>query len=172
MKHEFILHFNREVYEEIYDLKNQGNYIKNSTVKRSFYSLLIASAFVILGIFNAFINHKGMISLIFPSLFFIGSLSFFLYRANVLRIWKKGVKEYLDHQEKFQSHKIVLSENTFSLIQDREEVIERWSNFRKVIVHKNYIELIGEENYHIPEKAFKNNDYSTFKASITQSLAK
>jgi hypothetical protein len=172
MKHEFILNFDRKAYEEMYDLENQGSYLKSPSTKKSFNFLIAACAFFVLGVINLFINRRGIISMLLPVGFLIGTLVSFLLKANSLRIWNKEIQDYLDRLEGFQSHKIVLSENTFTVIQDSEEVIERWSNFRKIIVHKNHIELIGHKNYRIPKKAIKESDYSKFKEVITQSLAK
>lgn len=70
-----------------------------------------------------------------------------LYRANQLRKWRQEVKLYWDAQEKFTYHMLILSDNSFTLVQDDEQVIERWSNFRRVKIHQGYVELIGDENY-------------------------
>jgi hypothetical protein len=156
----------------MYALENQGSYTKRPSYKRSFYLLMLACTFFVLGVLYAFMNQKGLISMLLPILFLMVTLVRFLSRVNDLRIWKKGLKDYLDRLESFQSQKIILSDNTFTLIQDHKEVIERWSNFRKVIVHKNCIELVGSKNYFIPEKAIEPNEYLTFKAIITQNLAK
>ncbi|QCX01341.1 YcxB family protein [Aggregatimonas sangjinii] len=84
-----------------------------------------------------------------------------------VRKWRRQIKEYLDSQEKYESHKIVVTDEYFSIIQDNEETIEKWSNFKRVKIFDSHIWLLGTENFIIPAKSMSPLEFNNLKRLVS-----
>jgi hypothetical protein len=106
----------------------------------------------------------GVCIVIFP---FFAMIAFNLYRnVAVIIKWKKSVNKYLDKVAAYKSHKIILSEGAFSLVQDTTEYIERWSEFKKIVIDEKSITLFASEKYIIPKKSMSLADYELFEKEV------
>lgn len=99
-------------------------------------------------------------------------ISSFIYFQSILSIkkWEKSIDIYLDSIEKYSLNKIILSENAFSLIQDNEETIEKWSNFNSVTLSDESIILTSNQNYLIPSKSMSKEDLVLAKSIISNKV--
>jgi hypothetical protein len=68
--------------------------------------------------------------------------------------------------EKFKTHKLILTESYFSLIQDENEDIHKWSAFTHIEIKENYLTLTGTSQYFFPKKSMLNEDYDYFVQEI------
>ncbi len=125
------LKFNRQDFEEIYFRNGQGDTFWGQNVKGHFTMLLVfATTLICSTIYSLLTNHLWGFPIV---LFFICLLSVLRYEKQISPIlkWKKQVNEYLTTLSKFKSHKIILTTNSISIIQDNEETITKM-----VCIHK------------------------------------
>ena len=83
---------------------------------------------------------------------------------------KKSVNKYLDEVAAYKSHKIILSEGAFLLVQDTTQHIERWSEFKKITIDEKSIALFASEKYLIPKKSMSLADYELFEKKIKEKV--
>ena len=68
--------------------------------------------------------------------------------------------EYLDRISTVKHHKLILSSNSISMIENGVETIVKWSAFSKLVIEKNHLSLWGSENFVFPKKSMSEDDYS------------
>ncbi len=168
---EIKLKFNRKDFEEVYFNGRQGNYFKSEATKKPFQNLLISFFIFSLFIYNIIKENSGRIfSIIIGLIFFYNLIS---YLIKGFRIWKrrKKVKKYLDDVEKIKSHKLILTENTFEIIQENEKIVEKWTDFKPVEINKMFVYLISDkENYLIPKKSMTELEYTYFTKILIEKI--
>lgn len=170
MDKEIILHFERTHFEDIYFKDDQGDYIKDPRIKNKFWVLLIYSISFPLTILFYGSSYSKEIYILFLILLAILGYDYYT-QFVVLKKWKQKILIYLNDLESYTSHKIILSNQYFSIIQDTEEVIEKWSNFTKVEIKEDYMLLISEkENYFFPNKSMSSSDYNIFRAFVCDNI--
>ena len=91
-------------------------------------------------------------------------------RAFAIREWKKKIKIFLDSQEKVVDHQLTVTNSYFSIIQDGDETIEKWSNLDKAKILDMGIWLIGKEKYLIPAKSMKLDEYEKLRIIVSEKL--
>lgn len=61
--------------------------------------------------------------------------------------------------KKVQSHKIMVTDSAFSLVQDGKECIHTWVKFTYAEINDDYILLVGDVRFFIPKKSVLKEDY-------------
>lgn len=153
------LNFNRKDFEEIYFRNNQGNFILSPMLKRNF-KIFITSLLILAGtiIYSWLTNKNAWFIVIF---IIITIITFISYCAKVVQLkkWRNSVMEFIMTNEVFKQNKLILTENTLSLVQDDKEVISKWSAFTNAEITDNYLTLTGNIQYFFPKKSMLPNDY-------------
>jgi len=88
----------------------------------------------------------------------------------ILRKWRGGVKKYLDREEKYTKHKIILSDESLSVVQDNTETIEKWTNFDSAKISNTHILLEGKTNILIPSKCMSEKRYEEVNNIISKKI--
>lgn len=164
---EIRLNFNRNDFEEIYFKDNQGNYFKDPTIKPLFRNLLMY-VFVFLScvVYSKIVDDYGIFLIASIGLLYFAYS--YLERLAFIQKKKKEIISYLDKQEVYTLNKLVISENHFSIIQDKEETIEKWENFKSVKILDNYVSLMSKEHFLIPSKSMTTEEYKLFIKLVSE----
>lgn len=163
------LHFSRQDFEEIYFKDHQGDYFRSSTTKGLFIALSVGLA--LLTVAGVYWFYNDSLELIVFACIPVALLAFFYIKAcRVLYVWKTQVSNSLDKEEQYEHYQIILSDGSFSLIQNDKETIERWSNFVKATISDEYIFLEGSQNIMIPRKSLKAEDYGELKKVVSEKI--
>ena len=166
---EIALNFVRSDFEEIFFKDNQGDYIKDPTIKNRFiYFLLSLIGFLILLIQYLITQEIGALIIALIALLTFGY--YYLERFLVLKKWRKEIVVFLDKAEQYSSHKLVLSDNYLSIIQDNIESIEHWENFKSVKVYEDFIFLEGKENVLLPLRSMSSKEYDVLKTVVSEKV--
>lgn len=163
------LHFLRQDFEEIYFKDHQGDYFRSPTTKGIFIAMSIGLA--LLAITSVYVLFNDCMELIVFASIPVAFLAFYYIKAcRILYAWKTQISEALDREEQYNRYQIILSDGSFSLIQDDKETIERWSNFLKATISDEYIFLEGSQHIMIPRKSLKAEDYVELKKVVSQKI--
>jgi hypothetical protein len=169
MRTEIELTFSRKDFEEIYFIDNQGNYILSRTTKTAFIILTISTLALISAILYAMIYN--IYSFMFLAcLFFIIALVNYITAFRILYKWKSQIFTFFNSAEKYKKNKLILSDNSFTLIQDDKETIERWTNFSSVKISNQYINMLGKENCIFPSKSMTIEDYQKLREIVSEKI--
>lgn len=163
---EITLHFDRNHFEEIYFKNNQRSYIHNAEIKPLFRNSVILLLIIVFLFFYAKVKNEYEI-LIIPFIPLIVFVFKYLEKFSIILKWKKGVVRYLNEQEQYTSHTLILSDNSLSIIQDGQETIEKWSNFTSVKILDDYIALNSLEHFLIPKKSMTPEEFQILKKNIS-----
>jgi hypothetical protein len=72
----------------------------------------------------------------------------------------------LNKNEKFKSHKLILNEETLTLVQDNNEEIHKWTAFTHIEIAESYLMLTGTVQYFFPKKSMEPDDLEYFIQAI------
>ncbi|MCX6182829.1 MAG: hypothetical protein NT150_12975 [Bacteroidetes bacterium] len=167
---EITLNFRRSDFEEIYFRNNNANYFVGPTIKSSFRILVVCTVLLI-GVIIYYAGYTDSAAILaFPIAFYFFPLTDYIKHANVIRKWKKEIDVFLDEVGRIKSHKLILFENTFSLVQDEKETIENWGNFKSVEINTLFIGLSGNVNYTIPAKSMTAEQFQKLRQLISEKV--
>lgn len=153
------LNFNRKDFEEIYFRNNQGNFILSPMLKRDF-KIFITSLLIFVGtVIYSWITNKNAWLIVISAIVTI--ITFIPYYTKVIQLkkWRNSVIEFIKVNEIFKQNKLILTENTLSLVQDEKEEINKWSAFTRAEITDNYLTLTGNTQYFFPKKSMPPDDY-------------
>ncbi|ALM19805.1 hypothetical protein AAT17_00280 [Nonlabens sp. MIC269] len=168
---EIELKFNRKDFEEVYFNGNQLNYFKSTTTKRPFQNLLIYSLLFSVLLYNVIFENSTHIMTIIMGLIFLTNLIIYLIKVYGIRGKRKKVKDYLDGVEKIKNHKLILTKNSFTIIQENEKFIEKWTDFKPIEINEMFVYLMSDkENYLIPKKSMTELEYTTLTSILTEKI--
>ena len=166
---EITLTFERKYFEEIYYASDRGHYIKGPSIKgRVKYVSIAFSALIMMVVYYVNGGELGYLILVLVVLFFL-ILNYF-DQFYVLKKWKKEINDFLDYQDKYKSHKLLLNDNYFALEQDEIKSIEKWTNINRVKVYENFIQIECKENYMFPKKSMQAAEFEFFKELISEKV--
>jgi c-di-AMP phosphodiesterase-like protein len=161
------LKFNRDDFKDIYFKDNRGNLFFGQTVKGHFIALLVfATALVLAIIFSELTDQLWGASIVLFFIFFI-ALFDYLWRMSSILKWKRQVNAYLERLSKYKLHKIYLTFDSISLIQDDEETIIKWSAFTKATMSDEFISLISTDVFLFPKKSMADEEYQYLRHFIS-----
>ena len=163
------LNFKREDFEEIYFVNHQGSYLRSPTTKTAFRVVAIAGGFATCSLLYALLFGSTAISTTILILF-VFALIYYIQDGYKLYTWKKEINTFLDREEQILKNTVVLSDKTFTFIQDDKKSIEIWENFKYIKISDEYVSLEGKENYIIPRKSMKLEEYRQFKEYLSQKI--
>jgi hypothetical protein len=167
---EIILNFNKKDFEDIFFRDgNEKIFFSPSTKEGTKLSLIFGSICLILLIFGIFTDKLWFLFFFVLLAFIIQSIRSITEISKILK-WRKGVKKYLENTSKYQSNKLVITEQTFSILQDKNETIELWSNFKRVEMREDVIFLYGQEQFIFPKKSMKLDDYEMFVTMVRKKI--
>ena len=169
MKIEFPLHFDPEHFREIYFQDDQGSYLKSATVKRPLRIFLIIV--IVWGIAVAIMLYNGNDAFFkLASVAFIFGLAYYLHAARALYRWKKQVNQFLERENAFKHYQLILTQESFSLIQDETQHIEKWSEMKAADIQPNYVTIMGRQDYVIPLKSIGKEPFEILKKTVAKKL--
>ncbi len=170
-KTEITLNFNRKDFEEIYSQNIEYSYFKSSLTKRPFQNLIISTLLLIFFLYHSFTRNSIQILTIFIGILFLYNLINYLTKAFTIRKRKKEVKEYLDDVEKVKTHQLILTNETFQMIQEEEKVTEKWTDFKSAELNDLYAFLLSNnENYLIPKKSMTEFEFDNLKTLLSEKI--
>ncbi len=159
-EYEIDLIFDKSDFEKIYFENGEGNYFKSPIVKPAVLPFVLSTVFPLTTWCYYLTHPKSFTPLFFGLFFFTVFLLFYINRAIELFNWKKGIKHFFKTQEQVKKNTLILTENSFTLIQDSTKTIELWKSLKTISIHDTHISIIGSQTYMLPEKSIDANDYS------------
>jgi hypothetical protein len=165
------LKYNRTDFEEIYYRNGDDKAFLNyhlRTERNTFF--VVGFIFLLTLIYTLLINDNHVFIILIGVL-----LCFALYdwykKASHWVKWKKEVKLYLDDLDKIRENKIVLSKNAFSLVQDKKETIEKWTEFKRAEIQENFISLTSNTTtYLIPKKSMTPDEFQFLRTMFAERI--
>lgn len=161
------LKYDRKYFEEIYYNKDNVKAHNSNTL-----FTLISLFCVLLTIYALYITKNIAWMLI------IGLFSSYIYYEWYTKIlvwikWKIEVKKFLNGLDKIKENKLILGKNTFSLIQDTKETMEKWSELKKVEIEDDYILfIVGITPYLFPKKSMNLDEFQFLGNILTENFKK
>ncbi|TNE65970.1 MAG: YcxB family protein [Bacteroidetes bacterium] len=170
MRTEINLTFHRTDFEAIFFQNRQDSYIHSPTTKKAFRDLLIVSLSLLIVLAGWYWTRQlGYVVILLGFVFW-----FYLYsywrNARALWQWKKQIKAFLDKHDAVQTHQLILTDEAFSMIQDGNQTIERWSELKRADLTDTYIRLEAGELYFFPRKAFTGEQFDEVKQMIAEKM--
>lgn len=165
------LKYSRTDFEEIY-FRNGGDktFLNHHLKKQRNTFILFASAFVLTLVYVISIN-ENFGFLIFVGVFLCFSFYDWYIKAAPGIKWKREIKIYLDGLDKIQENRLILTENAFSLIQDKKETIEKWTEFKRAEMEENFISLISNTTtYLIPKKSMTGEEFQFLRTLFSEKI--
>lgn len=153
------LTFNRKDFEEIYFKDNNGSFFFGSTIKRDLVALVVSLLFLIGSIVYSLKSNKSAGWILFLSILTFAFLLRYIVKAVKISAWRKSISAFLDNVEKVNSHKIIITDSAFCLVQDGKESIHKWTTFTHAEINDDYLLLTGPVQYFIPKKSILKEDY-------------
>lgn len=165
------LKYNRTDFEDIY-FRNGGDktFLNHHLKKQRNIFFLFLGMFIVTLIYILSINEN------FGFLIFVGILLFFSFydwyiKASPGIKWKKEIKIYHDGLDKIRENRLILTENAFSLIQDKKETIEKWTEFKRAEMEENFISLISNTTtYLIPKKSMTTEEFDFLRTLFSEKI--
>lgn len=165
------LKYNRKDFQEIY-YRNGGDktFLNHHLKKQRTTFFIIAVIFVLTLVYILSINEN------FGFLIFVGVLLCFSFydwyiKASPGIKWKKEVEIYLDGLDQVRENRIILTENAFTLIQDKKETIEKWTEFKRAEIEESFISLISNTTtYLIPKKSMTSEEFQFLKTLFSEKI--
>ena len=159
--------FNRKDFEELYFKNGRGSYTKDEVIRASFRNVII-SGLVSMGLFIYAIIQNSYDLFYFSLIFLVILLFVYLVAANNVKKWRLQIKNYLDSQEKYSKHVLVVNDEYFSIIQNDEETIEKWTNIERVKIFDSHIWILGVENFLIPAKSMSKGEFVELRTLVSK----
>lgn len=181
MNLEIPLIFSRAHFEEIYFLNDRGHYLKDPRLKPIIRNFLLSVVGTVIAVLIPFLvldagSQSGQLGIliVFGTGFCIGQLASLIFaiayyaKWRELKAWKREINHFLDTQEKVQHHTLILTDDYFSLKEDEQEKIEKWSNFIKVELDVRFILLVSQQNYLFPAKSMSEERFGKLGELISE----
>ena len=172
-----------EAYEEIYFANNNGHYLKSPQTKGFFRKFLISLAVTVILIVVSFsisdFSVDGSITilvLLLMIMFCIGQivtiifLLGFIQKALEIKQWKKQIRNYLKKLKVTKVYKVILTDSSFTIVQDDTEKIINWSSIIRAEINNEYISLEGQDNFLIPAKCITQGNYPKLRKMLSEKL--
>lgn len=164
------LHFDRKHFEDFYFKDGHEKLFFSPTVKKdSKLALVCFGIFITVGVYHL-ITQQHIGALIVSAVVLLISLIQLGRNLYVVLKWKKSVKDYLDEVSTYKSNKIILTEQTFTLVRDEHETIVKWSSFKRLDITPLMVSFIGETSFAIPQRAMSESEYKRFYEIIKEKI--
>jgi hypothetical protein len=154
------LNFDRNHFEEIYFKDGRGSIPFDPLVKLSFIYLLLTLLLFTSSIVYSYITDKAAWLIVVFFLFLLYALTNFYLKFSAIAKWRREVSGYLNSISKVKQHKLILSPNSLSMLEDGVETIVKWSAFSKLVIEQNHLSLWGSENFIFPKKSMSKDEYN------------
>ena len=152
MEMEIKINTDRKSLEEIYYKDEQHKYSKNKGTRKVFFSYIVS--IVVLSIVTVGLliidlrSPVTKIPLASISILLIALSSIMFYnKTSALRTWKADINKFINQISKIKDYRLIVDESTITIINDDNEVIEKWSNFYKAEIASDYVTIFGQVNY-------------------------
>lgn len=165
------LKYSRTDFEEIYFSNgNDKTYLNSQLRKERNTFLVLCSIFILTLIYNLYINENyGLLTL--TGAFLCYTFYDWYKKASLWIKYKMEIKLYLDNLDKIGENKIILSKNAFSLVQDKKETIEKWTEFKRAEMEENFISLTSNTTtYLIPQKSMTPEEFEFFRTILAERI--
>ncbi|MFM7015454.1 MAG: YcxB family protein [Bacteroidota bacterium] len=167
---EIILNYHRKDFEEIYFSHGRDKVLFHQDVKKEFYTVIIVfSILIVLFIYYLSTGNNLQILVVTTILFFLASINLYK-KASPLFKWKNQIHAYLNDLSKIKDHKIIIEPLSFSLVQDQQVFIEKWTEIKKVEITDNYILLQTNSNYLIPKNSMTLQEFDFLKNIVLEKI--
>jgi len=165
------LKYNRTDFEEIYFSNGNNKTFLNPQLRNERITFfVICSIFILTLIYNLTINKNyGFLTL--TGVFLCFTFYDWYKKASLWMKYKMETKLYLDNLDKIRENKIVLSKNAFSLVQDKKETIEKWTEFKRAEIEDNYISVTSNTTtYLIPKKSMTPDEFQFLRTKLAEKI--
>ena len=165
------LAYNRKDFEDVYYRNREDRLLFNRhTKKEQNTSMVIGAITIILFLYNMIYSQYFELLIASGILFCLSLLDLYKKLSPLIK-WRKEIKIYLDGLDKIRHNKIILTKSAFTLIQDKKETIEKWSEFRKAELEDNFVSLISTTtNYLIPAKSMTPDEFQFLKSMLSEQI--
>ncbi len=112
----------------------------------------------------------------FGGLFIFGILIFYAanrviqyFSAKIKR--RREISQYLDKLDKIKEHKLILSANSFTLVQDQVITLEKWAEIKKAEIHDSYMYIISNsQTYTLPRASMTVEEFDLLCDIISEKM--
>ncbi len=170
------LKYDRKVFEEAFGKYKEFDFILWPKLRITNLIAIASIIFFLIVILNRFPDTFSQISkgrflffLLIASIFL--SMIFYDRFQKYKRItqYREEVKNHLDQLDKISENKLILSEETFSLLQDENELNEKWMDFKNIVIEEDFIALNSALNsFLIPSQSISSEDLALLKSVLLQ----
>jgi hypothetical protein len=163
--------YSRSDFEEIYYRNGDDKTFLNSHLKNERNTFIVVSFGFILTLIYCLSFNENYSILIFTGLLLCFVFFDWYQKASHWIKWKNDIKLYLDNLDKIRKTKIVLSKYAFSVVQDKKETIEKWTEFKRAEIEDNFISLTSNTTtYLIPKKSMTTEEFEFLSAMFAERI--
>ncbi len=165
------LKYSRTDFEEIYFSNGNDKTFLNSQLRKERNTFFVLCAiFILTLIYNLYVNENyGLLTL--TGVFLCYTFYDWYKKASLWIKYKMEIKLYLDNLDKIGENKIILSKNAFSLVQDKKETIEKWTEFKRAEMEENFISLTSNTTtYLIPQKSMTPDEFEFLRTILAERI--
>ncbi len=163
---EIRLNFKKNHFEEIYFRNGNEKIFFSKTVKEHTYIVLFFGTLFLSSLIYSISTNTGWGIFILLCIPMILSFLMWLHMVRIVLKWRKSIKRYIEKICAYSNYKVVLSENTFSIIADNDETIEKWSELKQVEIDDLSLILHAVDNYMFPKKSISAEEFDFLKTEI------
>lgn len=136
------------------------------TLKKITYWFLVSSGFFLLSYLVNTMSSQ-LESLVYLALALWVVAAFFLINGLVTVIkWRNSITKYANDVAKYKHYSLILNANSFSYIYDGNEIIEKWSEVKKVDMNNYVIRMYAANEYIFPKESMLEYDFTILKDFI------
>ena len=165
------LNYRRKDFEEIYFRDGGGKTFLSPRLKgKRNLSIFFAVVFTLTLIYTL-LTQRSFGVVLFAGLLFCFSLYEWYSGALPTMRWLKEVRSYLDGLDKTKEHRLLLTDTAFSIVQDKNETIEKWTEFKRAEIEENFVSLTSNTtNYLIPKKSMSEGEYELLRTIAAKKI--
>lgn len=162
------LNFNRDHLEELYHLKEYRNLFVNRRTRGYLFTVIACASTFLISIFYSIFSNKLIVLSVVSFLGLLFSLIILYLIARPFKKYKRSIVDWIDLMETYSNQKLILTENSFALIQDETETIEKWETISNVKIAPNYISIKGAEQFIFPKASMAENDFEHLSSFVSR----
>lgn len=162
------LHFKRSDFEEIYFRDGRKSVFFHPDVKRDAWVVIVLTIICVALLIRSYFTLYDTGMVIVPLILWAMMLLVYLGKLKPVWRWRKAIDKYLNDLDQVKNFELYLNKDSFRLIQDDRENIEKWANIKHVEMDDNSIFLDGGTLYMFPKASMSDEDYELFKIMISE----
>ncbi|MGB4769819.1 MAG: hypothetical protein WBP58_00060 [Chitinophagaceae bacterium] len=149
----------RKAFEDVYQLSDLGNILRNKRIRKMLLVLLVITLSLAVSSYHSFKANNYVVLTVMLGISWLSTLIMILIPVIAIVKWKKSITASIDGIAKYQTNTIEISDKGFLLRRDNSEVFESWKYVISYQLESNFVFLTAKENYLFPKASMNEAEF-------------